>query len=299
MTNPILYYCSDDYGMTPLTCDRIDECRRNGHLNKISVLPNTEVDNITERLQWAQENGIMLSVHLTLVEGKCVANPAQIPLLVDENGYFKYSFGGLLKLSLTHPKAFGAQIRTEISAQLHRAMELFPDAEEIAIDSHQHTYMIPAIFRAVADVITTERLRVSYMRLAAEPILPFLTTPAIWKDCLSVNLIKHWLLKAFSIVNLPVYRRLNIPSAMFFGIMFSGNMNTRRVEIMLPKYIRLAQKRGQNIEVLFHPGYTEPGEPVFDKRKESFRKFYFSAGRKNEYTALTTANLPDLNMIQK
>ena len=68
------------------------------------------------------------------------------------------------------------------------------------------------------------------------------------------------------------------------GVLFSGMMDFARVNKILPKYIRLAQKSGRDIEVLFHPGYIS--ESDFNNKNVVFNKFYFSQNRKVEFDAV-------------
>lgn len=281
---PHIYFCADDFGMSLPTCRRILDCRTHGVLNKISVLPNTKIENISEILKNC--DGLDLSVHINLVEGQCVSDKERLPLLVDEDGHFKNSFTGLLLLSLTHRREFREQVKREIKAQIARALEFFPRGTPILLDSHQHTNMIPAIFKVLAEVIEEERLDVKYIRIPAEPVTPYLALPSFYTQYLTINLVKQIVLNTCNLINRPVRRCLNIPSAVFCGVMFSGNMSLSRVNKLLPKYVKYASKRHSNIEFLFHPGFTENGEELFDPKKTEFHVFYLSKGRKNEYDAL-------------
>ena len=80
-------------------------------------------------------------------------------------------------------------------------------------------------------------------------------------------------------------------AAMFCGILFSGHMDADRVLKVFPHFVRLAQKRGCDLEFLFHPGYIKTGEEFLDSRKASFNAFYLSEGRKAESAALRDARL--------
>ena len=77
---PHIYFCADDFGMSLPTCRRILDCRTHGVLNKISVLPNTKIENISEFLKNC--DGLDLSVHINLVEGQCVYDKERLPLLL-------------------------------------------------------------------------------------------------------------------------------------------------------------------------------------------------------------------------
>ena len=62
----MIYFCADDYGISKSSNMRIEECLKNGVLNKISVLPNGDISNFNEHL--LGEN-VKLSLHLNLIEG--------------------------------------------------------------------------------------------------------------------------------------------------------------------------------------------------------------------------------------
>ena len=77
----MIYYCADDFG---LCCDascRILQCISAGGLNKVSVFPNIESVDLTD----IPEN-VRVSLHLNLVEGKCMANAEEIYLIADKDG---------------------------------------------------------------------------------------------------------------------------------------------------------------------------------------------------------------------
>ena len=68
------------------------------------------------------------------------------------------------------------------------------------------------------------------------------------------------------------------------GILFSGKMDEKRVSKILPKYVKMAEKDGKDIEVLFHPGFIE--EKELDKKEIAFEKFYLSEIRKTVYDSV-------------
>ena len=94
----MVYFCADDYGVSKTGNHCIETCLHEGAINKVSVLPNGEFMNIPLLLA---DNAQALSLHVNLVEGRPLSDPAEIPLLVTTDGYFRYSFLGLLKLSMS------------------------------------------------------------------------------------------------------------------------------------------------------------------------------------------------------
>ena len=97
----MIYICADDYGLCDISSLHIKQCIDRGALNKVSVFPNFVDCDFTELFE---KKDLCVSLHVNLVEGKCMANPREIGLLADANGNLKHTFGGLLKLSLLKRK---------------------------------------------------------------------------------------------------------------------------------------------------------------------------------------------------
>ena len=277
----MIYFCADDYGISGGTSEHIQECIEKGALDKVSVFPNfNKID-----LNKISEN-VIVSLHLNLVEGKCMACEDEIDLIADKNGNLKHTFGGLLKLSLLHSKEFEAQVYKEIRAQVLFWKSILPDDTPFCIDSHQHTHMIPAVFRALLKALSDEKINLKHMRIPAEPLLPYIQTPSLYFTYKPINIIKQWLLKFLWLINKSRIRGYTIPSSYFCGILFSGEMDEKRVSQILPKYKKLAEKNGKDIEVLFHPGYLEKSELDFKNENIVFKDFYLSSNRKTEFDSL-------------
>ena len=284
----MIYFCADDYGISEGANSRIENCLENGVLNKISVLPNGKVLDFKKRLS---DKDAILSLHINLVEGRPLSNPDDVDLLVSESGYFKYSFIGLFFLSISNKrKEFEKQVYTEIQSQIKFWKKAMGENISVSIDSHQHTHMIPLIFKTLMRVIEEEGLNVEYMRIPAEPILPYVFTPSLYFEYNLIGLIKQWLLKTFALVNRRELKTSKIQSAYFMGILFSGKLNEARIRKLLPHYLKLANKYNKNIEIGFHPGYVKSEEKLLDGNRQDFSKFYYSPWRNTEYNTLLNFN---------
>lgn len=280
----MIYFCADDYGISIDGNSRIENCLENGVLNKVSVLPNGEISDFKQRLSGSNTT---ISLHINLVEGCPLSSAKDIDLLISDNGYFKYSFIGLFFLSISNKrKEFEKQVYTEIQSQIKFWKKAMGENISVSIDSHQHTHMIPLIFKTLMRVIEDESLNVEYMRIPAEPILPYAFTPSLYFEYHPVGLIKQWLLKNFAFINRKELKKSKIQSAYFMGIMFSGKLNEVRIKKLLPHYIRLAKKYNKDIEIVFHPGYVNGTEKLVDGVRQDFKKFYFSPRRKIEHDTL-------------
>ena len=281
----MIYFCADDYGISEGANSRIENCLENGVLNKVSVLPNGEISDFKQRL--SGNNTTTLSLHINLVEGRPLSGPNDIDLLISDNGYFKYSFIGLFFLSISNKrKEFEKQVYTEIQSQIKFWKKAMGENISVSIDSHQHTHMIPLIFKTLMRVIEDEGLNVQSIRIPAEPISPYVFTPSLYFEYNLIGLIKQWLLKTFALVNRRELKKSKIQSAYFMGILFSGKLNEARIRKLLPHYLKLANKYNKNIEIGFHPGYVKSGEKLLDGSRQDFSKFYYSPWRNIEHETL-------------
>ena len=276
----MIYFCADDYGISKISNTRIEECLTNGVLNKISVLPNSDALDFKRRL--LGEN-VKLSLHLNLIEGYPLSKKEDVSLIVSDKGFFKYSFIGLFFLSFFGNRSLlEKQLYNEIKMQIDFWKKEMGEETPILVDSHQHTHMIPLVFKTLMRVIKEENVEVEYIRIPAEPILPYIKSPSLYFKFRPIGLIKQWLLKFLKFVNRKELKKANIKSALFMGIMFSGQLTEDKINKLLPYY----KKQNENIEITFHPGYLESGESLIDGFRQNFKKFYYSKWRRVEFNTL-------------
>lgn len=279
----MIYFCADDYGVGEVCNKRIEDCLGGKLLNKISVLPNGEIENFKECLQ---EGYPKLSLHLNLVEGYPLSARRDVDLIVNENGSFKYSFIGLFLLSFAPNRSkYEKQIYCEIKNQIEFWKKNTGD-RPIFIDSHQHTHMIPFVFKLLLRAIRETETKVEYLRIPAEPIMPYLSTASLYFKYSLSGIVKQWLLKILWIFGRKSFKKSKIKTALFMGAMFSGKVDSQRLLKMLPKYLKLAERKNYDIEIGFHPAYLEKGEKLMGGCREDFKKFYASPWRKTEYETL-------------
>ena len=276
----MIYFCADDYGLNKASSMRIKKCVDEGILNKVSIFPNFDLVDFSD---FGED--VRLSLHLNLVEGKCLSDADKIPLLADENGNFKHTFGGLFKLNFLKKKEFENQLYQEIKAQILYWKSVLPKDREFCVDSHQHTHMIPGIFKTLLKVLKDENIALKYLRIPVEPILPYVKSPTLYFSYNLVNIIKQWLINFLWLVNKKSAKKQKVPYCLFMGILFSGKMDKRILKI-IPHYIRLADKKGMDAEILFHPGYLAKDEADFEEKNIAFEKFYLSENRKTEYNSV-------------
>ena len=279
----MVYFCADDYGISKEYNRRIEECVEKGVLNKVSVLPNGEIDGFEKKFA---DKDVLLTLHLNLVEGRPLSPVEDINLLVDENGCFKYSFIGLFKMSFSRKrKEFAKQIYIEIQNQLRFWIEKTGN-KCISIDCHQHVYEIPLIFKTLMNVIRDEKLDVKYLRIPAEPLRAYILTPSLYTSYSIAGFVKQWLLKILAFINRGALRGMTFTSAYFMGVMLSGKLNTTKVQKLFKHYLYFSHKNERGIEVTFHPGYAGDDMDLISGSRDDFKKFYCSPWRNVEYETL-------------
>ena len=155
---------ADDLGMSPGVTRGILEAHRDGVVRSTSLLvtfPGAEEGAALARAERELEVGL----HIDLVGGRPVTDPAKIASLVDAEGAFHplADLGARMLSGRVRP----AEIATEIRAQAARAREW--GIEPRAWDSHRHTHLMPPASRVVAAVARQEGVR--YLRRARPPRL--------------------------------------------------------------------------------------------------------------------------------
>ena len=285
----MVYFCADDYGVSVGSNLRIENCLTNGVLNKISVLPNGDIEDFKHRLA---SDKTSLSLHINLVEGYPLSNHADVDMLISGRGLFRYSFAGLFLLSYSPKrKELEKQIYQEIKTQLRFWKSAIGDDAPVMIDSHQHTHMIPLVFKTLVRVIEDEGIDVSYMRISSEPILPYILTPSMYLTYSPTGLLKQWILNFLAFLNRREIKKHKLRSSYFMGALFSGCLDEKKIKKLLPRYQKLAEKKQMDIEIAFHPGYLKDGDDLLFGCREDFKKFYYSPRRCTEHDTLINLKL--------
>lgn len=297
---------ADDFGIEPAQSARILECcsgvgkgevAEKGLLNSLSIFANSPRFDECAALLDARPADLRLGVHLNFVEGPCCADPAQVPLLVDEKGFFKLGYGGLLAGSFGGGSAeLSRQLQVEAAAQIARVVERFPHmADHLRLDGHQHTQLIPAVFKAVLGAAAQSGCHLDYLRIPAEPTAAFLQSGTA-KSIAPINWVKHELLnrlwqmdrRLLAESGLGAYQDI---SAVFCGVLFSGHMDQDRVAAVLSGLAQVAEKRGMQLELLFHPGRVNDARQCLNPDLPGFVEFSCGEGRDVEHDALLSTKL--------
>jgi chitin disaccharide deacetylase len=163
---------ADDFGMSPAVSRGILRAHREGVVTSTSLLGNCEdLGQAREMLAEAPELGV--GVHLTLLGGRPVADPATVRTLIGPDGAFLSRVQDLF-MPLVRGRIDAAEIEHEFDAQVVRAREAGLALDHL--DTHRHFGFFPAVGQAMEAV--ARRHRIAGIRSAVErPTLAWATDP--------------------------------------------------------------------------------------------------------------------------
>ncbi|MDE7324509.1 MAG: ChbG/HpnK family deacetylase [Lachnospiraceae bacterium] len=293
--NNRVWFHADDFGVTQEQSERILECYQNGALNSISVLPNSRaLKESLQLLNSADPGGseIRRVLHLNFVEGRALAGAQRVPDLVDSTGRFDKTFiqfflWNYLKRGAARQR-LAEQIRLEIAAQL-RAVTTENDYKITAVDSHQHYHMIPVVFDSLMEVLSDKEfahLGIQYIRIPVDPAAPLMHDARMCRGVPMINWVKWCILKIYQKRNHNILQNRGIKAPVFFGIFYTCEMKKEVVEALFPAYQHCADKRGEDLELMFHPGNLMARHELLDERSKQLADFYMSDNRYYEAECL-------------
>ena len=286
-----IWFHADDYGVTAEQSRRILSCFTRGALNSISVLPNSdalvECGNILDETD--PECKIRRVLHINLVEGRPLADPDEVGMLVDELGMFTCSF---IKIWLWNYTLRGnkremlkKQLKCEIAAQLAAVTSKY-DYHISAVDSHQHYHMIPIVFDALMEVLEETGVTIKEIRIPVDPVIPILLTRDKPHHIPVINWIKWTILKVYKRRNSRILRKKKITAPVFFGMFYTCDMCYDTVKTLLPAYKHYAFRKDRDLELMFHPGNLMMKNELLDDRRKELEEFYMSGNRYAEAQCL-------------
>lgn len=282
---------ADDFGESVHASQDILDCLVAGKLDSISVLSNMscfeECVSCYRKTEPAFAKNPLISVHINIMEGKCLTSPAELPDLVDKDGHFCVSWEKLFLSSfLPGKKKIREQLKKEIKAQTGAVLSAFPECDFVRLDSHQHTHMIPVVADALFEAIREEGWEVSYIRDAKEPLFPFLAEPSFYKTYRPVNFVKNVILNFCSLLQASRFRKMGLKPMYLWGLVMSGRMDETRVERLLPRFRKRSEKKGRTLEILFHPGHVLAEEISEEFSQPDAIHFHVSEDRETEKQAV-------------
>src|SRR4051812_45165829 len=173
--NPVeirLVVNADDFGMSPAISRGILRAHRDGIVTSTSLLGNcTDLDHARAALAEAPNLGV--GVHLALVGGGPVADPASVPTLVTKAGRF-LGRGAEFIAAWTRRQIDAGDVEREFDAQVARVRAAGITIDHL--DTHHHLGFLPIVGRSVEAV--ARKYGIGAIRSAIEsPTLSWVTDP--------------------------------------------------------------------------------------------------------------------------
>ena len=278
----MIYYHADDYGVCIEQAQRILSCRTDGCLNSVSIMPNS--DHLDDTVGLLDEN-TKRAIHINISEGKALSDPKKIPMLVDERGYFNRSFGQILVMSLLFGKKFERQIEIEFYAQIKRVVKYMPEGYKLRLDSHRHYHAIPGVFRGMCRAAKRTRRDIEYIRLPIEDFGLYLKVPSLWMRIQPLSIVKAIVLNTCGFFDKQYLRKLGLldKTLAYIGVIFTDRMFFENIAPLIRLINEGKAFKGQDVEIQFHPGKVEEGEPIHETK---FADWFSSPNRDKEAEAL-------------
>jgi len=287
-----LDFHADDYAASGENSRRILELIRAGCVDSISVMTN--MGCFADCMALLRENWDLfphrplLSVHINLIDGFSLS--ARNGREVIRGSWAQLFLWNFIPGKKKRRDTLSREIETQIRVFLEKTRDLTDDQGKplaLRIDSHVHTHMIPLVFDALMDALERMELRrkVSFIRCSTEPLWPFLSTSGVVGTVSPVNILKNMIL---NILSHSVRRKLaaaHIRTGRIFGVAMTGEMDLKRVELMLPKMKRDAEQKNAYLEVLSHPGRSAASE-MSEEYGPDDRRAFPSPKRDVEYQML-------------
>jgi predicted glycoside hydrolase/deacetylase ChbG (UPF0249 family) len=158
----MLVVTADDLGYSAGVDRAILAAHRDGVVRSTSLL--VTFPGSADAAELARvEHGLEVGLHIDLIEGVPVSDPARVRSLVDRDGRFL----GLTRLvvALAAGRVRASELATEIRGQVARARALGTPA--LAWDSHRHVHLMPPVARVVGSVAREQGAR--WVRRASPP----------------------------------------------------------------------------------------------------------------------------------
>ena len=260
---------ADDFGMAGSINEGILEGHRRGIVTSTTLLANgSAFEAAVAMARSAPKLGV--GVHLNLTQGAPVADPAQVPSLLDANGMFARAPGALLG-GLLAGSVRSEEVERELAAQIEKVRDA-----GIAIthlDGHKHVHMLPRVFPLVLRL--AQRFGIGAVRRAAEQgggmwrLLGRKKSAGVVKQS-----AKSRVLDLMTRNSRALLRQAGLHFPMhFFGITQTGFLDQQELAVLLRRI-----PEGTS-ELMCHPGCADDG---MDPKLTRLR-----AERQRELDALT------------
>jgi hopanoid biosynthesis associated protein HpnK len=157
-----LIITSDDFGLSTGVNRAVEKAWKEGILTCASIMPGGAA--FSEAVKIAGRNpGLQVGLHLTLVQGRAVLPPSQIPDLVNEVGEFSDN-PVTAGMRYFFDKGLYKQLLREIEAQIQRVVDSGLPLSHI--DGHLNIHLHPTVFAFLTELMP--RYGITSFRLSRE-----------------------------------------------------------------------------------------------------------------------------------
>lgn len=188
-----------------------------------------------------------IGLHFTLTSGRPVSPSSQVPLLIDDKGFFRWRFFSLLRAtSFDHPGGLVDQIEIELESQIQRLVSngIRPDH----INGERHVHLIPAIFDRVA--AAAKRHGIPFVRLGRDIGRDHLRTGHLAGLTIGGGFIKSWLLSYLTALD-----RRRLGGGLAYAEHVASYLYTGRLDLLLAPLLKSPPEG--ILEIMVHPGLPE------------------------------------------
>lgn len=231
---------ADDFGLSSGVNRAVEQAWQHGILTQASLMPGGSA--FDEAIAIAHRNpGLQVGLHLTLVQGKPVLPPAEVPDLVGPDGCFPDN-PVLVGMRLYFDRGVRQQLRNELEAQILKIKQAGIALSHI--DGHLNIQMHPTVFELLTELmpqhgITSFRITREHLRHN----LRFDRSRLVGKT------VERLIFGVLSDHAEPHLHRLGITHAVEVkGLLNSGRMTEAYL------LATLAQLGNGTTEIYFHPG---------------------------------------------
>jgi hopanoid biosynthesis associated protein HpnK len=234
----------DDFGASEEVNEAVILAHRRGILTSASLMVSGRA--CEHAINLAKENPLLaVGLHVTLVDGRSVLHPSQIPHVADNNGTFQGD-PALAGLRYFFCRSARHELFNEIAAQFEKFSQ--SGLRFAHVDSHCHMHVHPVVLDAIVKI--AENYRIKRIRVPADDFFsahPFLKSPLFAAGYALV----------FKLLTATMKRKLRRRGFIFprrvYGNLLTGNMSLEYVLSLLDRLPPGAS------EIYFHPAL--PAKP--------------------------------------
>ncbi len=233
---------ADDFGLSPGVNRGIVSGFRDGILTSTTMLVN--LNHFDDAVSLARDNpDLPLGIHLSLLWGRPLSEPLDVPTLVERDGCFPRSLSTLAARYFV-----GRLSRKQVCLELRNQVRKFLDAglTPTHFDTHKHVHCLPGILEAVIEV--AGEFGIERLRLPLEDELDF-RPPAgpSWTSSAKRRLIRFLCRGSRARLDQAGIRTADH----FVGIAYQACLNSDVLHLIL------SHLRDGVTEIMCHPGYDD------------------------------------------